>query len=94
MWCIHQNYKIDALESLDPLFNSVLSKYKITCILKINSFWFKGCLGMVAPLGHVDFYPDGGEHQDGCEPNVGGDIVDMARKCIITFKKSTRICYQ
>ena len=66
------------LYSLVNLCKNSLMKFPLQSSL---FFILQGCLGLIKPLGDVDFYPNGGDHQEGCDPNVpGGDIVDMASK--------------
>merc|ERR1712183_504579 len=33
------------------------------------------CVGLVEQLGHVDYYPNGGDHQPGC--TIGGDWMEL-----------------
>jgi len=39
----------------------------------LHSFFSKGGVSYAEPLGHVDFYPSGGEHQAGCDKVCVGD---------------------
>ena len=43
----------------------------------IFHFDFKGRLSILEPLGHIDYYPNGGQHQAGCK-----DIVCAGESCL------------
>ena len=46
-------------------------------IIHTNSgFLWDGCLSFMEPLGHVDFYPGGGDHQPGCTDICFIDCID------------------
>ncbi|XP_064120585.1 pancreatic lipase-related protein 3-like isoform X3 [Macrobrachium nipponense] len=52
------------------------SDAKFVDIIHTNSgSVLEGCIALIKPLGHVDFFPNGGHHQPGCEV-VNGSIID------------------
>lgn len=43
--------------------------------------FLKGGLGAFEPLGHIDYYPNGGKYQLGCNNVFIGAITDIFREC-------------
>jgi len=69
--------KLSRVTGLEPAFPSFelagpegridKSDAEFVQIIHTNSgFLWEGCLSFKEPLGHVDFYPNGGSHQPGC----------------------------
>merc|ERR1719228_787421 len=69
--------KLKRMTGLEPAFPSFelagpegridKSDAEFVQIIHTNSgFLWEGCLSFKEPLGHVDFYPNGGSHQPGC----------------------------
>lgn len=52
----------------------------------------QGGLGMPNPVGHVDFYPNGGNTNPGCDKPMQHYILSTGNETInITFHKSLRL---
>lgn len=50
----------------------------VDCIHTDGSSIFSLGLGTPEPMGHVDFYPNGGYHQPGCKNSLGDKITGTA----------------
>lgn len=78
--------RITGLDPAKPFFELATIKDRIdksdaefVDIIHTNSgnLW-DGCLSIPKPLGHIDFYPAGGEHQPGCtEACLGSNCINM-----------------
>lgn len=66
--------RITGLDPAEPLFQEMPPEVRLdpTDALFVDVIhtdtkgFYKGGLGMEQPVGHVDFYPNGGEYQPGC----------------------------
>ncbi|KAA0199788.1 hypothetical protein HAZT_HAZT011309 [Hyalella azteca] len=78
--------KLDRVTGMDPaapLFEEVDASQRINPnsarfvdIIHTNAGSL-GCLGMIEPVGQVDFYPNGGSHQVGCPLVNSTEIIDL-----------------
>ncbi|CAN7993868.1 unnamed protein product, partial [Ixodes hexagonus] len=73
-------WRITALDPAGPLFNDsdvYVSKKDATFVDVIHTSGGYGIgfmeLGLLRPVGHVDFYPNGAKNQPGCSINVACD---------------------
>lgn len=78
--------RITGLDPAGPLFYTVSKDQRLdksdalfVDVLHTNAGSIvEGCCGMLKPLGHVDFYPNGGEHQEGCVIKRRFDLLNTA----------------
>ncbi|XP_018009373.1 pancreatic triacylglycerol lipase isoform X2 [Hyalella azteca] len=84
--------KLDRVTGMDPaapLFEEVDASQRINPnsarfvdIIHTNAgSLVDGCLGMIEPVGQVDFYPNGGSHQVGCPLVNSTEIIDLVSSC-------------
>lgn len=77
--------RITGLDPASPLFESYPANVRLdasdaTFVDVIHSngdSFIRGGLGTYSPLGHVDFYPNGGRVQVGCNSLIVGAITDI-----------------
>ncbi|CDW54852.1 Pancreatic lipase protein 1 [Trichuris trichiura] len=77
--------RIVALDPAGPLFAGYGPKVRLAptdadfvqCIHTDGKGYMHGGLGTLQPMGHVDFYPNGGKAQLGCPRNVKEVILDL-----------------
>lgn len=75
--------RITGLDPAGPLFYAKDSEHRIdksdagfVDVIHANGgSILDGCIALFEPVGHVDFFPNGGHHQSGCEV-VNGSIID------------------
>ena len=65
-------------ESSPPDMRLDASDAKFVDVIHTNAdSIFVGGLGAVDPMGHVDFYPNGGSTQKGCKHLIVGGLTDL-----------------
>jgi len=84
--------RISGLDPAEPLFQGMPTVVRldpgdaqfVDVIHTDTKGFYKGGLGMQQPVGHIDFYPNGGEAQPGCSflefpylPSISGDVEDI-----------------
>ncbi|KAK8405537.1 hypothetical protein O3P69_001833 [Scylla paramamosain] len=77
--------RITGLDPAGPLFYTVSKDQRLdktdalfVDVLHTNGGSIvEGCCGLLKPLGHVDFYPNGGEHQAGCVIKQRLDLINI-----------------
>ncbi|XP_071033541.1 pancreatic triacylglycerol lipase [Parasteatoda tepidariorum] len=89
--------RITGLDPAEPYFQYTLEDvrldpsdaYFVDVIHTDGGSFITGGLGMIQDCGHVDFYPNGGKRQPGCNQNVvgaigkeGGDLLHGIRRFI------------
>lgn len=84
--------RITGLDPAGPLFYEKDADHRIdksdaayVDIIHANSgSLLEGCIALLKPVGHTDFYPNGGKHQPGCEDKNGSiveDWIDLFEGC-------------
>ncbi|KRY70521.1 Lipase member H, partial [Trichinella pseudospiralis] len=79
------NFLFTGLDPAGPLFSGKESEARldssdaefVQCIHTNGQSFFKGGLGSVQPMGHVDFYANGGLVQSGCADGLEEIILDL-----------------
>merc|ERR1719270_1097721 len=84
--------RISGLDPAEPLFQGMPPEVRldpgdakfVDVIHTDSKEFYKGGLGMEQPVGHVDFYPNGGKAQPGCSfldfpylPSINGNVEDI-----------------
>uniref|UniRef100_A0A673BFK1 Lipase domain-containing protein n=1 Tax=Sphaeramia orbicularis TaxID=375764 RepID=A0A673BFK1_9TELE len=68
--------RITGLDPTEPYFEGCNASVRLDSSDVLTGpavvlLWFSSGLGMTQPVGHVDFYPNGGELMPGCKSNKG-----------------------
>ena len=87
--------RITGLDPASPLFEGYDEKARldpndaefVDVIHSNGDSFFRGGLGSFQPMGHVDFYPNGGRNQVGCNSVLVGAISD------IFYRKWQSLCH-
>ena len=77
--------RISGLDPAEPLFQGMPPEVRldpgdakfVDVIHTDSKEFYKGGLGMEQPVGHVDFYPNGGKAQRGCQNLLIGGLYDF-----------------
>lgn len=76
------NFSPQGLDPAEPHFSNTSPMVRldptdatfVTAIHTDSSLFISGGLGIVQPVGHIDFYPNSGRNQPGCNEGVLNSI--------------------